>query len=197
MRQQVLGQFEHQNQSGARSLELSFNISRQPCNHDWHKNHLNSTFMADYAGQVATDLNPGVTPQVSVLNDTINFVANELLEQAMLCRDGTTDREIRMVVRVSDSNIRLYIKNRVDTDSVHILTDKLTTILTGDPAARYIQHLQSGHETTGDDLRYLSMMVDHEVDIAWKIEHAENSAEDTWVTTMTSVPIQHSHEYAS
>jgi len=196
MRQQVLGEFENQNQSSARSLELSFNISRQPCSHDWYKNHINSTFMADYAGQVVNDLNPDISPQLSTLNDTVNFVANELLEQAMLCRDGTSDSEIRIAVRISDTNIRLYIKNRVNADNIEVLTDKLTTILSEDPAVRYIQQLQSGQESTGDDLRYLSMMVDHEVDIAWKIEHADNSTEDSWVTTMTSVPIQQSHKLA-
>lgn len=195
MRQQVLGQFEHQSPCSDRSLELCFNVSAQPCSHDWQKNHLNSTFMADYAGQVASDLIPDISPHLSAINDTINFVANELLEHAMICRDGTSDREIRIVVRVSDTNIRLYIKNRVDANSVDILTDKLTSILSGDPAARYIQYLQAGFESTEEYFRYLSMMVDHKVDIAWKIEHADNTAKDTWVTTMTRVPIQQSQKY--
>ena len=187
MRQQLLGQFVHQKQSTA--LELSFNISPQTCKHDWHKNHINSMFMADYAGQVATDLNPDLFHQQADLCDTVNFVANELLEQAMLCRDGSTDREIRLVVRVSDTNICLYIKNRIDADSIEVLIDKLSTILSGDPAAHYMQHLQSDQDNPGDDLRYLSMMVDHKVDVAWKIEHADNNAKDTWLTTMTRVPI--------
>lgn len=195
MRQQLLGQFENHNKSGAQSLELSYSISSKSTTHDWNKNHINSSFVANYAGQVAADLNPDVSAQLSTLSDTVNYVANEMLEQAMLCHLSAAERVIRIKIRISDTNIRLYIKNRVDPDTIDVLTDQLLTILTEDPTSRYIRHLQNGYDSPCDNLRYLTMIVDHEVDIAWKIEQADNNAKDAWVTTMTRVPIQNYARY--
>lgn len=192
MHQQVLGPFKNHNLSDARSLELRFNFSGQSPNHDWQKNHINSIFVADYTGQVAIDLNPDITSQQATLSDTINFVANELLEQAMLCREAGSDKEIRIIIRISDTNIRLYVRNRVNPDLIDKLTAKLATILSEDPAIGYMRHLQNGLDSPSDDLRYLSMIVDHQVDIAWKIEYGDNTAKDAWVTTMTQVPILNS-----
>lgn len=70
MRKQVLGQIESQCLPDARSLGLRFNVLARYSASEWRRYHLNSTFVADYAGQVANDLNPAHTKiRISHIND--------------------------------------------------------------------------------------------------------------------------------
>ena len=111
----------------------------------------------------------------------------------MLSRDPASGPEICITIRVSDTDIRLYIKNRVDPSSIDALADRLSRLLAGNHLSDYIGQLQCDGNSVchdPDGLRYLAMMVDHQVDIAWRIEQTGNSANDAWLTTMTSVPMQ-------
>lgn len=183
MKECVVGDFRYH----PSSLEVAFSLSAPQVHSDWRKNHINACFIAGFTEQAAIDLQlEDLRPSVC---DTVNYVANELLEDAMLRRQRAEYAEIRVRVCVENNRVALFITNPVCVDSLVSLTRRLSELLNDDPQPRYLAQLRN--EDDGDPeynafLRYLSMMADHQVELAWKIERCGDEAT---LTTMSSVPL--------
>ncbi|OED44477.1 hypothetical protein AB833_01500 [Chromatiales bacterium (ex Bugula neritina AB1)] len=191
LKESVLGDFQPHASSLSHSLELNFSVGASHQHADWRKNHINACFIADLAKQVVTELE--FTDIRASISDTVNYVANELLEDAMLRREGVERAEIQIQVCADSNRVALFVTNPVRWDRLASLSQQLTGLLNDDPKSRYLAQLQAeddGHPDCSVLLRYLSMMVDHEVDLAWKIECSGEKATHALVTTMTSVPLK-------
>lgn len=183
MKESVVGNFQHH----ASSFEVAFSVSASCENSDWRKNHINACFIADFAEQAAVDLQlEDLQPSVC---DTVNYVANELLEDAMVRRQSTEYTEIAVRVCVENNRVTLFITNPISVESLDSLTQRLSELLNDDPQPRYLAQLRNEGNNDPDyntSLRYLSMMADHQVELAWKIECCGDGAT---LTTMSSVPL--------
>lgn len=170
------------------TLEVEFSVAAHRLAEDWEKNHICAEYLADYASQVLANVK--APPALLDLCDRVNYIANELLEAAMLSQVTPTG-QIWVRLQLTDKNILLNVTSDHCADRLSYLKDlaKLTDVQ--NPGALYLDRLRQGDvpSSTYSDIRFLSMMVDCDATIDMMIEADEKPDRTLSVTTKTSMPV--------
>ena len=189
--QEVLGRFVDIDPAARSILDLSFSVNRDARAKDWRKNDACACFVAGYTGKAIEEFDTGRAHFLAELSANVNYVANEMLESAMLAHAGA-DGPIVVKVRICERDLRLYVKSECAPDNVRALRQQAANILASDPGALYFERLSQpcqSEQITLPDLGFLSMMVDYDADLAWKFEGADPESANVSVTTMTAMRI--------
>ncbi len=176
-------------------LVISFSSSSIPIQERWRNNSLSADFLADYWGTFFPVHNKS-SHERSEVQDTVNYIANELLENAVKFNWEKSEHPIKIALFLTEDVLRFYVTNGVNPESVGRFQKFIQEILTEDTDELYIRQLESnaGEEEGSEScLGFLTMINDYNARMAWKFETLEKP-EGIAVTTMVELAVVRTQE---
>lgn len=169
-------------------LKLAFSPSSLSVKTRWKNNGLSANFLADYAKVFFPKEDE---EKWRDFHDSISYISNELLENAMKYNNEASNLPVFMFVYLYDDYIRVYVKNCTLDESVVGLKAFIDRLQKSDPQEMYMQQLEAASEdesmnTSGMGL--LSIMHDYEAKIGWRFEKDEKNL--PVITTMIQIDFQ-------
>lgn len=175
-------------------LIISFSSSTIPIQDRWRNNSLSADFLADYWGTFFPVRNKSSRSEVQ---DIVNYIANELLENAVKFNWEESKHPIRIALYLTEDVLRFYVSNGIDPQTVSPFQNFIQELLTKDTDELYIRQLESnaGEEESDEScLGFLTMINDYDARLAWKFETMQDP-EAVIVTTMVELAIVRTHEH--
>jgi hypothetical protein len=173
-------------------LKIAFSPSSVPIQQRWRNNGLSADFLADYVSTFFPGDDPESSDRQAEVRDTVSYIANELLENAMKFTPPTSSDAVSIVMHLRRDAIVLYVSNSLDSGSVVEFQEFITRLLTEDTDALHMQRMMeagSGEQETESGLGLLTMVNDYSADLAWKFQAGRKQAGVTTVTTMARVSV--------
>ncbi|OQX03487.1 MAG: ATP-binding protein [Desulfobacteraceae bacterium IS3] len=122
----------------------------------------------------------------------MNFIANELLENAIKFNYYPSGFSMSISLYMSHEALRFYVTNSIAQDNLLIFQNVIHELLAENPQELYIRRLErNADEESGKDsgLGFLTMLNDYNARLAWRFETVQTRPEVTLVTTMVQLPI--------
>jgi hypothetical protein len=173
-------------------LIISFSSATLSIQDRWRNNSLSADFLANYWGTFFPVHNTLSKHHRSEVQDTVSYIANELLENAIKFSYEPTKLPIRIGLYLSNNFLRFYVTNSVNPQTVEHFQEYIQKLLTGDPGELYIRQLESNasnDESTESRLGFLTMLNDYAARLAWKFDANDQDPEVVVVTTMVELEI--------
>ena len=175
-------------------LIISFSCSTLSIRDRWRNNSLSADFLASYWGTFFP-LYPGESKHHRAeVQDTVSYIANELLENAIKFSYEPAGIPIRIGIYLSNAILRFYVTNSLNSETVAGFQNYLQKLLSEEPGELYIRQLEhnAGDESgTESRLGFLTLLNDYEAQLGWKFDTLPNSAglKCATVTTMVELAI--------
>ncbi len=189
---QIFGDFIETRYQNQEFLKIGFSLTLIPLQQRWRNNGLSADFMADYLSTFFPGDDAEALDRQAEIKDAVSYVANELLENAMKFNYAPAQHPVSITMQLDKDNVRLYITNGIDPQSVAEFQEFIQKLLTEDPDELYMEQLMNNteDETNGDSgLGFLTMLNDYEARLAWKFEPLEDDSEAMIVTTMVQLAV--------
>ncbi|UBF23572.1 DUF6272 family protein [Kovacikia minuta CCNUW1] len=190
---QVFGEFIDNLPKSQEYLLLGFSPSSVPLQKRWRNNGLSADFLADYL----VTFFPGseddsITQQQAEVKSAVNYVANELLENAMKFNDESSQFGISIQLQLHPDRIVFIVTNSVTPEAIAPFQATIQTLITADLDELYIQQLE--RNAVNDTLNHsglglLTMMNDYQAKIGWKFETISQEPACTLITTMVQLAL--------
>ena len=179
-------------------LIISFSPGSLPLSDRWRNNSLSADFLANYWGTFFP-VHDGVSMRHQrEMTDAVNYIVNELLENAMKFSYGRKDKAIQIGLYLSHQELRFYVSNTIQHDTVEPFQRYIQQLLTEDAGELYLRQLErnaadeGGHQSR---LGFLTILYDYRAELAWKFETITQGAEEVMVvTTMVQLAIERSSD---
>jgi len=189
---QILGDFiELDTCDTSDFLTINFSASSVPLQQRWRNNGLSADFLADYLCTFFPGEDDATHNRRAVIKDGVNFVANELLENAMKFNFPAARQPVRLYMGLMQDKVLLYVTNCIDPSVVEGWLHELNRVLTEDTQDLFLEQLAKNNNAGNSDsgLGYLSMINDWNASLAWKFESAPDDKKVLQVTVMVQLPI--------
>ncbi len=168
-------------------LVIHFSPSSIPLQQRWRNNGLSADFLAEYwATFFPTDDAPSVN-RVQEIKGTINYIANELLENVMKFSYQPANLPVKLGLHLYQQYFRFYASNAIDPASIPDFQAWIRRLLTEDPGMLYLSQIERNVANEADhisQLGLLTMLNDYGASLAWKFESDLKNPEIIVVTTM-------------
>jgi hypothetical protein len=188
---QVFGEFTENFSERSEFLVLGFSPSSLPIQLRWKTNGLSADFLGDYVKNFFPgDTSAALSKQTEVRH-AVSFVANELLENAMKYSDKSAGQPVNLEVHLFSDRLIFVSKNSVHQDAIANFQTYLQQITTSDVSEMYINQVEKSidnGESESSGLGYLTMIMDYDAVLGWKLEQISNKPA-TIVTTMVQLPL--------
>ncbi len=188
---QVFGEFTENFSERSEFLVLGFSPSSLPIQLRWRTNGLSADFLGDYVKNFFPgDTSAALSKQTEVRH-AVSFVANELLENAMKYSDKGAGQPINLEVHLFSDRLIFVSKNSVHQDAIADFQTYLQQITTSDIGEMYINQVEKSSdndESKSSGLGYLTMIMDYDAVLGWKLEQISNTPAII-VTTMVQLPL--------
>ena len=188
---QVFGEFTENFSERSEFLVLGFSPSSLPIQLRWKTNGLSADFLGDYVKNFFPgDTSAALSKQTEVRH-AVSFVANELLENAMKYSDKSAGLPVNLEVHLFSDRLIFVSKNSVHQDAIANFQTYLQQITTSDVSEMYINQVKKSidnGESESSGLGYLTMIMDYDAVLGWKLEQISNKPA-TIVTTMVQLPL--------
>ncbi|MCA9718479.1 MAG: ATP-binding protein [Myxococcales bacterium] len=105
----------------------------------------------------------------SASRDAINYVLNELVENAVKFSEGEA---ITITLALDGDTLVLLVTNHVGESTAEKLYNKLCKLLAGDPLELLMRRVEENAENPdneGSGLGFLTMMTDYEASLGWRL----------------------------
>ncbi|MEM7530961.1 MAG: ATP-binding protein [Chloroflexota bacterium] len=182
-------------------LRICFSPTHQSLQKRWRNSGLSANFMADYFSTFFPDTDPESQEKQLIIKDSISYVANELIENAMKFSYAPNHYSIFIHMYLYADKVIIYVMNSVDPKTIPAFQSHLQKLLSEDANKLYMQRLMFNAEADGESdvldpvadtvlngdispvdsdsgLGYLTILNDYEGQIAWKFdEHDERQDE--------------------
>jgi len=123
------------------------------------------------------------------LRDTVSFIANELLENAVKYNaDASGEMSLRINLTLHSTDFVLV--NTVHSADVEVLHARFAALLSRDPAELYLEHMEqsaAAGDTGSSGLGLLTMLHDYGARLSWRIELPEVGSMATLTTVVQVV----------
>ena len=188
---QVFGEFTENFSERSEFLVLGFSPSSLPIQLRWKTNGLSADFLGDDVKNFFPgDTSAALSKQTEVRH-AVSFVANELLENAMKYSDKSAGLPVNLEVHLFSDRLIFVSKNSVHQDAIANFQTYLQQITTSDVSEMYINQVEKSidnGESESSGLGYLTMIMDYDAVLGWKLEQISNKPA-TIVTTMVQLPL--------
>ncbi len=177
-------------------LVISFSSSTIPIQDRWRNNSLSADFLADYWGTFFPVHNKS-SHKRSEVQDTVNYIANELLENAVKFNWEESKHPIKIALFLTEDILRFYVTNGVNPENAGQFQKFIQEILTEDTDELYIRQLENNageDEGNESNLGFLTMINDYDARLAWKFETLQNP-KTVIVTTMVELAVVRPQEH--
>lgn len=158
-------------------LSLSFLPSSLPLQRRWRNNGLSADFLADYVTNFLPFEETATEQEQLMLRDSISFIANELLENAMKYGVSAPGEPITVRLSLLDGQLVFAASNPATNDVVTRLEHFVGRLDSGTVEDAHLAALEAQSEG-GDDsgLGLLTMMMDYDAEVGWKLQPAGTNA---------------------
>lgn len=178
-------------------LELGFSPTSLSVQQRWRNNGLSADFVADYLTTFLPvfDANGQNKEQQIEIKSAINYIANELLENAMKFNHEPSEEPIKFSLHLlpgTPTNIVLSVSNGLSPEGRHKLQDFIQDFLNSDPEEFYIRQLEKSaadETSSGAGMGFITIRNDYQAQLGWKFTLSEYQAENFTVTTMVQLTI--------
>lgn len=176
-------------------LTINFSPTSIPIQQRWRNNGLSADFLAEYLSTFFPGEDDDSLNRRAEIKDGVNFIANELLENAMKFNFSPSKYPVRFYMKLKQDQVQFYITNSMDPSVVESWQHTLNRLLTEDTHELFIEQIMKNEDEEGasSGLGYLSMINDWNAKLAWKFESAlDNPKIDDnvqKVTVMVYLPI--------
>lgn len=188
----VFGNFIDIDPHDGEYLDIAVAMSSGSIESDWRKNTLCAEFIAKYMLNTIAAHRCSNELESRDIKDAINYIANEMFENAVKFTNEESCREISFRVENIDDKLRFYVRNSIDELGIAPFQTLIEELLSGDPSEMYFKRIEENEATesgSASGLGYLSIMNDYDADIAWKFEAAQVRKKPTYVTTMIQIQV--------
>lgn len=187
----IFGDFVECNTSNEHEfLMLRFPPTSIPLQFRWNNNNLAANFMANYLSGFFYGEDEQSINKRENIKDSVNFIANELLENAMKFNFPENKYSITLYVGIKSDYVMFYASNSVDVVAVEAWQHKIKQILTEDTRVLFMQQVTNNEAKGNSDsgLGYLSMINDWNARLAWKFKPIKNETKAQRITVMVQLP---------
>ncbi len=178
--------------SSKEQLTITFPSSPLPLKSRWHHNDLSAEFIAEYSSSYfPIDENEPTTlwRQVAV-KSAVNYIANELLENAMKYCEQPTNYTITIHIQAESNEIVFFIQNKISTLKAEKIQAFIKEIIDSSTDEFYFRQLEKQAEFENNNspgLGFLTILNDYCAKLAWKFQTVQPQVID--VTTMVHLAV--------
>ncbi len=178
-------------------LELGFSPTSIPIQRRWRNNGLSADFVADYLTTFLPiyDANDKYNDLKVEIKGAINYIANELLENAMKFNYEPSEEPIKFNLHLlpeTQATIVLSVSNGISLEDCNNLQDFIQDFLASDPDEFYLRQLEksaSDQTEPGSGMGFITMRNDYQAQLGWKFTRSEHQSENFTVTTMAQLTV--------
>ncbi|MDM8567224.1 DUF6272 family protein [Candidatus Halobeggiatoa sp. HSG11] len=193
---QTFGEFIEIQPKQGEYLTIGFSPSCRPLKERWQNNGLSADFIAEYfrvffIGKLMDLAKEEEKVVLSNIKDTVKYVANELLENAMKFQNESLPFTAKIGLSLYDDKLVFCVTNCVDEQQVEPFQQFIQSLLNEDPQELYFKTMRSnalGSDNNRSGLGLLSMICDYSAKLSWKFETIQTPPV-TVVTTMVLLEI--------
>ncbi len=173
-------------------LIISFSPSILPIQDRWRNNSLSAEFLADYWGSFFPVSDSHSRKKQAEVRDSVSFIANELLENAVKFGNDTKDYPVKIGLYLTGNYLRFYVTNSLEPDYVSDFLVYIRDLLSYDPKELYFRQLEeeSEREEEFSRLGFLTLVNDYDATLGWKFETVSSQPLIVTVTTMVQIEVQ-------
>lgn len=189
---QIFGDFIERPKKNVEYLVMGFSPSSIPLQQRWRNNGLSADFLADYLQTFFIVENKDTLELQTEIKDAVNYIANELLENAMKFNDESAQYPTSIALHLLPTSVVFYVTNSVNQESIEKFQNFIERLLSENLEELYLQQLEQNADpqSTQSGLGFLTMMQDYHAQLGWKFEttrNEESGADVTMVTTMVQL----------
>ncbi|MGE5475385.1 MAG: slr1658 superfamily regulator [Bacteroidales bacterium] len=170
---EVIGEFTQCQGEVNEGLELTFSPSSVPLKHRWRNNGLSADFLADYVTTFfpRNEDDPASLARQADIRGAVNYIANELLENAMKYSDELLARPTTIRLVLTADAILFTGANATSAEHGRAFRRFVDELTTSDPADMYVRQLERAAEGGGSSgLGLLTMINDYGARLAWQFD---------------------------
>jgi hypothetical protein len=185
----IFGNFIEELPPSTEFLLLGFSPSSLPIKQRWRNNGLSADFLADY---MTTFFPSESASKHADIKNTVSYIANELLENAMKYSDESLKKPISLGLHLFDDKFIFIASNPIAQRAVPAFQACIKEILESDPYELYLQRIEANSESdtpAHSGLGYLTMINDYHALLGWKFEEVEDDPAIAQVSTMVQVSL--------
>lgn len=195
---QVFGEFIEEFYLEHDSLELCFTFNSQIIEQRWRNNRLSAYFIADYFSTFLSinKNDPQEEERIKLSKNTISYVGNELLENAMKFNEGIKPYKVKFGIHfledIDKITAVIFTKNSITPQRVEKFQAFIKELLSADPNELYIQQIEKTAEdeySEASGLGLLTIINDYSAKLGWKFESNPDHPQVIAVTTLAQVVI--------
>jgi hypothetical protein len=191
---QIFGDYNDALQTSQEYLILGFSPTSIPLKQRWRNNGLSADFLADYLTTFfpASDSDQDSLMKQAEIKNAINYVANELLENAMKFNDDSSTHPINVQLQLLPDRIVFCITNSLSRSDMLKFQEFIQRVINSDPQELYLHQLEENavnEHCNHSRLGLLTMINDYQATIGWKFKTVQTNPELLTVSTMVQLII--------
>jgi hypothetical protein len=184
---QTFGDFQEDIPANHEFLMIGFLPNSLPLKQRWRNNGLSADFVADYLTTFfpANENEPDSLERQEQLKMAVNYIANELIDNAMKFNDETSKYPVKFGLHLLEDKLMMTSTNCVSSQVLANFYEFINELKDSDLEDLYIQQLEKGaiEESYESRLGILTMMKDYLAKLGWKIETVQKDPEIITLTT--------------
>jgi hypothetical protein len=184
---EIFGDFQEDTPTDHEFLMIGFYPHSLPLKQRWRNNGLSADFVADYLTTFfpVNGNEPNSQGKQSQLKAAVNYIANELIDNAMKFNHETSDYPVKFGLHLLQDKLVLTSANCVSSPVLAKFYEFMQELKDSDRKDLYIQQLEKGaleknHESK---LGILTMMNDYLATLGWKLQTIQKEPEVVTLTT--------------
>jgi hypothetical protein len=191
---QIFGDYNDALPTSQEYLILGFSPTSIPLKQRWRNNGLSAGFLADYLTTFfpASDSDQNSLMKQAEIKNAINYVANELLENAMKYNDDSSSHPISVQLQLLPDRVVFCITNSVSRSDMLRFQEFIQQMISSDPQELYLRQLEENavnEHCNHSRLGILTMRNDYQATIGWKFKTVQTNPELLTVSTMVQLII--------
>jgi hypothetical protein len=184
---QIFGDFQEDIPTHHEFLMIGFLPNSLPLKQRWRNNGLSADFIADYLTTFfpANESEPNTLERQEQLKTTVNYIANELIDNAMKFNYEISNYPIKFGLHLLEDKLVMTSMNCVSSQALANFYEFINQLKDSNIEDLYIQQLEKGalEESYESRLGILTMKKDYLAKLGWKIETVQQDPEIITLTT--------------
>ncbi|MBF0225324.1 MAG: ATP-binding protein [Desulfobacterales bacterium] len=173
-------------------LVISLRSNKFKIGERWKSCDISADFLAEYWGTFYPVHTNSSRNDVNDVKDAVNFIANELFENALKFDAKDSKLPIKLALCIFENELKFYITNAISEYGIKSFQELIKQLLTQDTQSLYFKRLEENAEN-GDNkesgLGLLTIINDYQCQMAWKFETNFENSGTNLVTTMVTLSI--------
>jgi len=170
-------------------LIIKFRASTMNIDELWESGSLSASFLSSFWGTFFPMQHKDSKQRKAEMKDSVRYIAAELIGNAVKFSYEPLFL-IRIALCMCDDALHFYVTNSVKPDDVENYQNFILNLLESDPDQLYLEQMEKNAMEENEESRmgFLTMILDHGANLAWKFEENKEFGIQT-ATTMARLPI--------